>query len=74
MHFLFKLLGFREEMPLNWTPNSPAERRVSNELARKRELVARNDKNLARYLAEPEAIRRYRLHLEIQAALRRGRA
>lgn len=66
---LLKLLGFREELPLDYTPNDPSERRVSSDLERRRELIARNEHNLARYLAQPAAQQRYRLRLKIRAAL-----
>lgn len=68
---LCRALGFKEEMPLDWTPGDPAERRVSDDLEHQRELIARNDKNIARYLAQPAAQQRYRLRLRIQKALGR---
>lgn len=69
---LLKLLGFREELPLDYRPGNPAESRTSDEVTRRRELTERNDRNLARYFARPEAQRRFALHLRIQQALRRG--
>lgn len=75
MNLLLKLLGFKEELPLDYTPGDPSERRASPELDRLRELIARNDRNIAAYLRHPAAVQRYRLRLRIHEALaRRGRA
>lgn len=57
------------ELPPGYQPDDPREKRISNELDRRRELVHRNEDNLARYLGHPEAQQRFRRFLEIRAAL-----
>lgn len=66
---LLTLLGFKEELPLDYMPNDPAERRTSSDIDRRREILERNERNIARYLAQPAAQQRYRLRLKIRAAL-----
>ena len=73
MTLLLKLLGFKEELPLNYTPGDPAQRRVSDDLERQRDLIARNDRNTAHYLGHDVAVQRYRLRLRIHEALGKSR-